>query len=265
MNKMRANKSLGQHFLQDKSILQRIADMALDKVPVVEIGAGRGELTSFLAQRNKVLAIEKDRRFKNFLRIIPNVHVLMADIREVDLEEAIKKLDWRNFQLFGNLPFCLEKPILQKVATLRVRPQKAVFLINKEVAEQFGERKSLFALSIEFWAKVRVAFLVPKTAFVPPPKVDGAVIEMNQFGFVLPFGLKRREIYDDFLRLLKHGFSSPRKKLINNLAGGLRIEKCVLQKIFRSAKIDLNSRAENLQLEDWLRLWLSLKDGQIEI
>lgn len=257
---MRPIKKLGQHFLKDQDILSKIANLALPQVPVIEIGAGRGELTSFLAKRNKVLAIEKDRRWRDFLRIIPNVLFLIADIRDVDLDRKIAKQGWKNFQVFGNLPFYLEKPIIQKVLALKNKPKKAVFLINKEVAERFGRKKSVFSLSVEFYAKARVLFSVSKRAFTPQPKIDGAVVELVDFDFALPFGLRRSDIKDDFLRLIKHGFSRPRKKLINNLAGGLKRDKIALQKVFKLAKIDLGIRAEDLVLREWLILFLNLKN-----
>ena len=260
---MRPIKKLGQNFLQDKTFLKRIVGLALKQTPVIEIGGGKGELTSFLAKENKVLVIEKDKRYKNFLRVVPNTSVLIADIRDVDLDKEIVKHKWKKFQVFGNLPFYLEKPIIQKILALKSKPQKAVFLINKEVAEKFAEKKSIFSLSVEFCAQAKVLFFVPKEAFWPQPKVDGAVIELSNFSYPLPFGLKRDKIKKDFLRLIKHGFSRPRKKLINNLVAGLRKEKSVLQKKFKSAKIDLNIRAEDLSLEEWLRLFFNLKDAEL--
>jgi len=256
------NKSLGQHFLRDKEIIEKIAKLADKKMPIIEIGPGGGALTRNLSQISSVLAIEKDERFKNELKKIKNLEVIYSDILTFDLEKLLREKRIKNYQIFGNLPYNIEKPIIQKILKLKPAPQKAIFLIQKEVAEKLcGKKKSIFAASVESYAKARCLFSVPKTAFSPKPKVDGEVIELTNFDWPLPYGLIRQPAEEkDFLRLIKFGFSSPRKKLINNLSAGLKINRETLKKILFQAKIEKSARAEELDIEQWLKLYKILNE-----
>jgi len=259
---LKPDRHLGQHFLKDKKILKKIADLAISNLPIIEIGAGRGELTKYLAQKAEVIALEKDKRFRKVLKTIPKTRVIIADALQF-LRCNLKYLK-KNYQVFGNLPFYLEKPIIQQVLQLQPPPKKAVFLINKEVAEGSLGKKSLFALSVEFFANVRVLFSVSKKKFFPEPKVDGRVIVIKDIGYKLPFHLDRKKIEQNFFYFLKLGFSSPRKKLINNLVRGLNVKKQILQKAFFQAKIELNKRAEDLGLNQWLDLFSILKKQNVQ-
>ncbi|MCD6422413.1 ribosomal RNA small subunit methyltransferase A [bacterium] len=245
---------LGQHFLKDKKILCRIADLAGDS-PIIEIGPGTGNLTRYLIKKTEVVAIEKDTSFASSLSGLPHLEVIWRDVREVNLEEIARQKGWLKYQIFGNLPFYLEKPIILKVAQLSFPPEQAVFLINREVAEGFGSKKSVFALSVEFWVKVKRLFKVPAKAFSPPPKVDGEVIKLYKFRYPFRFPAEREEVFPEFQRFLRQCFSSPRKYLLNNLVP--LADKSFWQKTFSQLGIDLKSRAEELNLEDFLQLFFA--------
>jgi len=246
--------ALGQNFLKDKKILQKISNLAIPNILIIEIGPGKGALTKYLSKKARVLAIEKDKKFKPYLKKIKNTKIVFADALEF-LEKYIPRSE---YQIFGNLPYRIEKPIIHKVIKLKKQPQKAVFLIQKEVALPFkNNKKSLFALTVEFFAKCNYLLTVSKKSFYPVPKVDGAVIEIKDFNFPLPHNLNREIIEKKFFEFLKIGFKSPRKKLINNLSD-LDIEKNILKEKFKYLKIKEETRPQELNIEKWLNLYYLL-------
>jgi len=251
-----ANKRLGQHFLKNESILDKIVDLLDPNLKVVEVGAGSGYLTQILAQKfKKIIAIEKDERFKVDLDKIKNTQSIIGDITELDLD----KITSDAYQAVGNLPYYLEKKIIHLFFKLRHSPQKMVFLIQREVAEELCQADfTLFSVSVKFYCKPKCGFIIKKGSFSPMPKVDGRMVILENINYPLPFGLQRKKIEKDFFRLLHFGFSSPRKKLFNNLVNGLKIEKQTLQKILIRAKIESGIRAQNMDLEKWLKLYKNL-------
>lgn len=179
-----ARKSLGQHFLSDRRILERIAD-ALAPTPndtVVEIGPGRGSLTEILSARaGKVIGIEYDRALAANLRERyegSNVTIVEADVLSVILGEAAGG----RFLLAGNVPYYITTPILFQ-ALERPRADRAVFLVQREVAERMSAKpggKTYGALSVNLQALARAEPVsrVPPGAFQPPPKVESAVVRV---------------------------------------------------------------------------------------
>lgn len=177
-------KSLGQHFLSDRRILERIAD-ALGPTPadtVVEIGPGRGSLTDILRERaGKVVAIEYDRALAATLQqryAGTNVSIVEADVLTVPLHAVAGG----PFLLAGNVPYYITTPILFQ-ALQRPRADRAVFLVQKEVAERMASRpggKTYGALSVNLQALARVELVarVAPGAFHPPPKVESAVVRV---------------------------------------------------------------------------------------
>jgi 16S rRNA (adenine1518-N6/adenine1519-N6)-dimethyltransferase len=285
---LKTNKALGQNFLKDENILERIAGLLEPDLPVVEIGAGLGYLTRVLAQNYQVIAIEKDERFEADLGAIKNVELNLGDVMDLDLEKILPV----KYQVAGNLPYNLSKKIIHLFFKLKNPPQKMVFLIQKEVGNELcqanftfplesltksrtsisnkkrevGERMklTLFSLSVKFYCHPACGFIVKKGSFNPMPKVDGRVIVLDDIGYPLPFGLNREQIEKDFFQLLHFGFSSPRKKLLNNLTAGLSLDKISLQKILIRAKIEEGKRAEDVPLESWLKLFTLLNNPVIK-
>jgi 16S rRNA (adenine1518-N6/adenine1519-N6)-dimethyltransferase len=181
-----ALKRFGQHFLADGRILQRIAD-ALQLTPadtVVEIGPGRGALTDLLAARaGRVVAVEIDRALAELLRKRyadrPQVTIVEADVLAAPIAESAGTDD---FVLAGNVPYYITTPIIFH-ALERPRPRRAVYLVQREVAERAAAppgSKTYGALSVNVQsvARVETLFAVPPGAFRPPPKVDSAVIRI---------------------------------------------------------------------------------------
>ena len=177
-------KSLGQHFLSDRRILERIAD-ALEPIgalTVVEIGPGRGALTAILLERaRRVVAIEYDRRLADHLRkqfAGRPLEVIQGDVLETDLPAAAGG----TYVLVGNVPYYITTPIIFQ-ALAAPRPERAVYLIQREVAERMsaaaGDREyGALSANVQCVARVETLFRVPAGAFSPPPKVDSAVVRL---------------------------------------------------------------------------------------
>jgi 16S rRNA (adenine1518-N6/adenine1519-N6)-dimethyltransferase len=212
-----SRQKLGQHFLIKGSILERIAAAACpQREPlVVEIGPGRGALTERLLKRaGRVVAIELDFYLVEHLRAKfasePRLEVIHADALDIDLAQ------WQAAPIAGNLPYYAATPIIER--TVRQRTPRAVFLVQKEVAERLaaapGNREyGYLSVATQIFAEVSVLFEVKPGAFHPPPKVDSAVVRLTP----------RRDApaadeAEGFLRFAGHCFHQKRKTIRNNLA-----------------------------------------------
>lgn len=254
------DKSLGQHWLTDRTILAAIADAADigRSDTVLEIGPGLGTLTSELLNRaSKVIAVEFDR---DLAAKLPgqfpgkNLTVTNADILSFDLEDLPK-----NYVVVANVPYYITSKIVQKLMTATNKPRIAVLLVQKEVAERIAAGPgdlSLLGISAQVYAETELGIEVPKQYFTPPPKVDSQVIILRTRHEPLVAAEDERE----FFLLVKAGFSAKRKKLRSSLAGGLAIEKSDAEQALQRAGISADIRAEDVSIEEWQRLMRSF-DG----
>ena len=209
-------QKLGQHFLINGSILERIAAAVCPAHQdlVIEIGPGKGALTEKLLKRAaRVVAIEVDYELVDHLRRKfagePRLEIVHADILQISLAQ------WGRAPIAGNLPYYIASPIIGK--TVRLAVPRAVFLIQKEVAERLvaspGESEyGYLTVQTALFADVRLLFEVKPGAFAPPPKVDSAVVLLEPR--VRDLGLTDHEA---FLRFVGHCFRQKRKMLRNNL------------------------------------------------
>lgn len=221
MSPVRPKKRLGQHFLHHRDILERITD-ALDLDPdarVLEIGPGQGGLTACLVARGvAVAAIEKDPDLAALIENrLPQVKVVVGDALEVDWLAAVGPWPHDRLIVAGNIPYNITSPLLDKALT-PPRPERIVFLVQKEVAERVAAEpgsRAYGALSVGVQAVARVEklFVVPAGAFHPKPKVDSAVIRLTPLSPAL--------IADDevalFRRLVVGLFGFRRKQLVRAL------------------------------------------------
>lgn len=250
------NKSLGQHWLKDRLILEAIADCAQlsPDDTVLEIGPGLGTLTSVLLSHAKqVVAVEFD---PNLARKLPgqfpgkNLTVEHADILSYDLTKLPA-----GYKVVANVPYYITSKIVQALSESSNPPSLAVLLVQKEVAERIAARPgdmSILAVAAQVYATAELGPLVPAKYFTPPPKVDSQVVvlhrrEQSQFG---------ENDSRDFFRMVKAGFSAKRKKLRSSLSGGLGISKPDVEKLLAAANVSPDARAEDLDLESWQRLSL---------
>ena len=208
-------RKLGQHFLQSDSVLNRIAGAVCPaREPlVIEIGPGRGALTAKLLDRaHRVVAIEVDGELVEELRkrfAAAPLEVIHADVLDVDLTQ------WGRAPVAGNLPYYITSPILEKVA--RANPARAVFLMQKEVAQRLTARPGTrdygyLTVQTAAFARARALFDVKPGAFRPPPKVDSTVVLLEP----RDSAISDREA---FLEFAGRCFRQKRKTLRNNLAG----------------------------------------------
>jgi 16S rRNA (adenine1518-N6/adenine1519-N6)-dimethyltransferase len=253
---LRADKSLGQNFLQDSSALERIARAAEIQAEdsVLEIGPGLGSLTRYLALAAKeVVALELDPDLIPPLRAVltpyPNVRVAQGDILKTDVSELIHKKD---YLVAANIPYYITSAImrhlLESEPTLRAR--RIVLTIQKEVAERVCAAPgdlSLLALSVQVYGKPSIASVIPASAFHPAPKVDSAILRVD----IYPEPRVPRETLPTFFKLTKAGFSQKRKTLRNSLSSGLHISTKESESMLAAAGIDFMRRAETLSIEEW--------------
>jgi 16S rRNA (adenine1518-N6/adenine1519-N6)-dimethyltransferase len=238
-------RKLGQHFLIRGSILERIAAAACPAPQdlVVEIGPGRGALTEKLLKRAaRVVAVEVDPRLVERLHLKfaaePRLEIVCADVLQTNLAQ------WGRAPIAGNLPYYIASPILEKV--LLLNPPRAVFLIQKEVAQRLvarpGDREyGYLTVRTALFARPRLLFEVKPAAFHPPPKVDSAVVLLEPL--LRDPGVPDREA---FLRFVAQCFRQKRKTLRNNLAGlyGKQVIDAWPEASLRAEQISLGGFAE---------------------
>ena len=253
---MQKKKSLGQHFLNSAHYLQAVADAAHIKAgeAVLEIGPGEGTLTAVLLERGaRVVAVEKDSRLIPLLREkfkhfdISKFQVIEGDALDFDISKC-KNFDISRgrYAAVGNIPYYITGALFKKFLTAPHQPSTLVFLIQKEVAERIARSKkeSILSLSIKAYGTQKYIKTVPAGAFSPPPKVDSAILAVEN---ISRKNFKDAAHEENFFMLIKKGFAQKRKFLKNNLGLGY---SSFLQK----AVIDDKVRAEDVPLQKWLAL-----------
>lgn len=265
-------KSFGQNFLTDTNILQKIVDTAEidDQVNVIEIGPGIGALTEFLAERAaEVMAFEIDHRLvpilADTLRDFDNVTVVNEDILKVDLAQHIQ--NFKNpdlpIKVVANLPYYITTPILMHLIESGIPFSEFVVMMQKEVADRISAQPNTKAygslsIAVQYYMTAKVAFIVPRTVFVPAPNVDSAILKMVR----RPEPAVAVEDESFFFKVSKASFTHRRKTLWNNLTGyfGKTEEvKDKLTKALDQAGLSPSVRGEALSLEEFASLADALK------
>ena len=265
-------KSFGQNFLTDTNILQKIVDTAeIDKkVNVIEIGPGIGALTEFLAESAaEVMAFEIDDRLvpilADTLRDFDNVTVVNQDILKVDLAQYIA--EFKNpdlpIKVVANLPYYITTPILMHLIESGIPFSEFVVMMQKEVADRISAQPNTKAygslsIAVQYYMTAKVAFIVPRTVFVPAPNVDSAILKMVRRD------QPAVEVQDEkfFFKVSKASFVHRRKTLWNNLTsyfGKSEETKGKLTAALERAELSPSVRGEALSLEEFARLADALK------
>ena len=266
-------KSFGQNFLTDTNILQKIVDTAeIDKnVNVIEIGPGIGALTEFLAENAaEVVAFEIDERLvpilEDTLRDHDNIKVINEDVLKADLQTRVKEFKNPNLpiKVVANLPYYITTPILMHLIESKIPFAEFVVMMQKEVADRISAEPNTKAygslsIAVQYYMTAKVAFVVPRTVFVPAPNVDSAILKMTRREQPLV------EVKDEdfFFRVSKISFVHRRKTLWNNLTshfGKSEEVKTKLEQALENANIKPSIRGEALSIPDFARLSDALRE-----
>lgn len=256
-------KKFGQNFLMEKSIVNKLiktGDLKKNDI-ILEIGPGTGILTKEIAERvKKVIAVEKDVKMCQILRQelkgFDNIEIIQTDILSY-------KLQVTNYKIISNLPFYLTAVAIRKFLEEKNPPKEMVLIVQKEVAQRICSKPpqmNLLAVAVQFYAEPKIIDYVSKKSFWPEPEVDGAIIKLKiknlpeKTGIPDKSGKKSKADHEQFFRIVKAGFSHPRKTLLNNLSNGLKLKKNEVQQWLNKNNIKPSQRAESLSLQDWIDL-----------
>ena len=259
--------SLGQNFLINEEIARKIADSAnIRNDNVLEIGPGKGILTKYLAEyAGRVLAVEID---KNLLKSLDSRHayrqagfrgndkekidIIEGDVLKINLPRLIEENNFKRYKVVANLPYYITSKIIRLFLETKYPPREMILMVQKEVGERIcalDNKESIFSISVKFYAEPEILFEVSRENFEPVPEVDSAVIRIKRKEKIPDVDVKK------FFPLIKAGFSSKRKMLVNNLSNGFHIPKEKIAEIIRKAGLEPGIRAEKLKLEEWIKLY----------
>ena len=263
-HRFQLSKSLGQNFITDKNVIERIVEGAGagEDDLVIEIGPGIGVLTAEAAEHAaKVVAIEIDSKLipilDETLAEYDNVEVINQDILKTDLNEIID-VQRRSgsftgdVKIIGNLPYYITTPIIMNILENSVRAESITIMMQKEVADRIKAspgNKTYGAISaaVQYYCEVEQVISVPKEVFVPRPKVDSAVLKLTI--------RKERpvDLIDEkaFFACIKAGFGQRRKTLLNSLTGTYGLSKDEIRIVLENADIDPVRRAETLNMNEF--------------
>lgn len=260
--KIHAKKSLGQYFLIAPQIIKKTIDAAhiTNKDTVLEIGPGNGALTrELLIRAKKVIAVEKDmelieklkQTFKEEIlkKTLELVHgdILLCDFNKLGLTD-------KSYKVVANIPYYITGILIRTLLTNKIQPNTIVLIVQKEIAERIARdaKESLLSLSVKAYGSPQYIGTIKSGAFRPSPKVDSAILLIKNVS---------RDFFTDipeesFFKLLKAGFSSKRKQVLNNLEK-IKDKEIIIQ-IFKKLNINLKIRAEDIPLEAWKKITFHL-------
>ncbi|MDX2162907.1 MAG: 16S rRNA (adenine(1518)-N(6)/adenine(1519)-N(6))-dimethyltransferase RsmA [bacterium] len=255
-------KSLGQNFIHDPNVLEKIVTIAeiLPGDTVLEIGPGTGALTEHLAPlAGRVIAVEIDGRLESILRgrfaRWPNIEFVFGDILETDLRALVPE----SYIVVANLPYYITSAILRHLLETDRRAKRLILTVQLEVAERLTAKPddmSLLSVSVQYYAKAKIAARINKAVFYPRPDVDSAVVRLDAYE------KPPVDVPGDaqFFRIVRAGFAQKRKQLKNTLGDLLLAGKDdpighdFAGMVITEAGIDPRRRAETLTLEEWAAL-----------
>lgn len=268
INNIKANKRFGQNFLIDDNILENIVKSAeiTNNDLVIEIGPGLGNLTEYLLEKaayvilveidNNMINILNDRFKKNNNYILLNDDILKVNVDEI-IENIENKLNrkFEKIKVVANLPYYITTPIIFKLLQNENRINEITVMVQKEVAERIVAKNKtkdygILTLMVNYLGTSDIKLIVPNNSFIPAPNVTSAVIKITKN--------KRFTVKDEELlfKLIHSSFAQRRKKIINSLESTkfLNMSKPELEKLFNECNISLNARAEELELQDYIKI-----------
>lgn len=266
MKNIQPKKSLGQNFLRSTETVEKIIDVSgiFPGDIVVEVGPGEGMLTNALLNAGAhVIAIEKDTRCiplltDRFADALRDEHLILieGDILEKkitdDLFEGILS-GMPSYKVVANIPYYITGMLFRYFLEEHHSPSQLTFLVQKEVAEQIisrNKKETILSLSIKVFGDPVYVATVPKESFDPVPKVDSAILMIQNINREKLGTLSEKQ----FFTVIKAGFRAKRKMLIGNLAEGLHHSKEEIGELFLKLGIDSKARGEDLPIERWIKL-----------
>lgn len=243
-------KRYGQNFLQNNNIINNIVESlsATKDDLVIEIGPGGGALTKVLKSKNlRILCYEIDTDVKVYLDSLvdENLSVIYDDFLKRNINDDLKKYDYNNLYIIGNLPYYITTPIITKIIIDDIRPSEMVFMVQKEVADRFSalpktREYGSISVFLNYFFDIKKMFVVSKGNFYPVPNVDSAVIKFSRKEDILPVDINK------FNKIVRDSFKFKRKNLRNNLTG---YDKEKINSILSDHGLSLDNRAEDLGYE----------------
>ena len=254
------SKSLGQNFLIDGNILRKISQGAgiTKEDYVLEIGPGIGTLTEELAlSAKKVVAVELDDTLlpilDETLKDYPNVEIVHGDILKVDIKKLIdERLGGGPIKVVANLPYYVTTPIIARLIEEEYNIESITVMVQKEVAQRMvappgNKQYGSITVFVNFYTNPEILMTVPKTVFMPRPKIDSAVIRLK-IKKDLPL-IDRKA----FFQVVKLAFNQRRKTILNSLSNNpWGLDKEEIKSLLKKAQIPSDKRAEDLKIEDFI-------------
>ncbi|OGO77526.1 MAG: 16S rRNA (adenine(1518)-N(6)/adenine(1519)-N(6))-dimethyltransferase [Clostridiales bacterium GWB2_37_7] len=260
----RMTKSLGQNFLIDKSILDKIiegAELTKDD-SVLEIGPGMGSMTQKLCESAaKVVAVEIDKKLLPVLKVTleeyENVTVINGDILKLNLKDTLQEhFGDRKVKVVANLPYYITTPIIMKLLEEKLNLNSITIMVQKEVGDRIkavpgGKEYGALSVAVQYYAKPSQVLLVPPHSFIPQPEVDSIVLKLD----ILSKPAVEVESESLFFRVVKASFGQRRKTLLNALtAGNLGLSKEQMKEVLNSVGVEESRRGETLSLQEFANI-----------
>ncbi|HRH31201.1 MAG TPA: 16S rRNA (adenine(1518)-N(6)/adenine(1519)-N(6))-dimethyltransferase RsmA [Candidatus Paceibacterota bacterium] len=257
-----AKKSLGQHFLTSQAAIDKIiaAGEITSNDIVVEVGPGKGVLTEpLLIFAGKVVAIEKDEELaaelkERYSRAIEGfrLDLIVGDVLDFDPVVALKSSKRElHYKVIANIPYYITNAIIRMFLETAAQPDLMVLLIQKEVAERILARdgkESILSIAVKAYGTPKVAAKVLAGSFNPPPKVDSAILVINDISKKLFENIDEKV----FFKAVRAGFAHKRKKLASNLTAVYKKDK--IKEVFEKLKMPADTRAEDITVKDWKKI-----------
>ena len=256
-------KKFGQNFLVDQNILKKIVSIpdVTKETLVIEIGPGMGSLTEHLLQKSKrVLAYEIDKDLIPILEetfIEEKLSIIHDDFLKRDIDDDILRLneEYDQVVVVANLPYYITTPIIMKIIEESDKVSQMVLMMQLEVAQRLTSKPSTkdynsLSIAIQYKTKAEIALKVPRTVFIPAPNVDSAIVKLTTLKEIE----HKPNDEEHFYKLVRSAFAQRRKTLVNNLNSQLGLSKDYIINMLERLDFDPRVRAENLTVEDFVRL-----------
>ncbi|MFZ7121732.1 MAG: 16S rRNA (adenine(1518)-N(6)/adenine(1519)-N(6))-dimethyltransferase RsmA [Eubacteriaceae bacterium] len=263
------NKRYGQNFLTDENIIHKIlegAHISKDDY-ILEIGPGIGAMTQHLCENAKhVIAVEIDKKLKPILEETlneyDNITIINDDILKINIHNELKKVTSQKFKVIANLPYYITTDIIMTLLENNLPLESITVMVQKEVAQRMvaipgGKDYGSLSVAVQYYSKPEIVAIVPKTVFIPQPKVESSVIKLNILENP-PVEVNK----DAFFKVVRASFAMRRKTILNCISARLNMEKNMVKEILENNNIDPLRRGETLSLEEFAQVARNIESAK---